>query len=50
MVKLKSIEINDFDDVPEKIAIAIHEASESDKAWNELTEKAQKKKISNAKS
>ena len=44
------IDIDDFDDVPEKVAKVIHDASESERTWDELSEKVQKKKISTAKS
>jgi len=43
------IEPTDFDDVPLMAARAIHESSESEKAWNDLTEAQQEKKKSQAK-
>jgi hypothetical protein len=43
------IDIDDFDDVPERVAKGIHDASESEKTWDELSEKVQKKKMSNSK-
>ena len=38
-----------FDDVPQKVAQIVHEASDSSKAWNELTDKEKEKKESKAK-
>jgi AAA15 family ATPase/GTPase len=38
-----------FDNVPQKVAQIVHEASDSSKAWNELTDKEKKKKESKAK-
>lgn len=43
------IEIADFDNVPLLAARAIHESSESEKAWEDLTETQQGKKKSRAK-
>jgi putative ATP-dependent endonuclease of OLD family len=43
------IEPNDFDDVPLMAAREIHDSSESEKAWFELTEEQQEKKKSRAK-
>lgn len=40
---------NSFDDVPQKVAQKVHEASNSLKAWNELTDKEKKEKESKAK-
>ena len=38
-----------FDDVPQKVAQIVHEASGSSKTWNELTDKEKDKKESKAK-
>jgi predicted ATPase len=43
------ITFDDDDDVPLMVARAIHEASESQKPWNEVEDKKQKGKISKAK-
>ena len=39
----------DFDNVPQKVAQIVHEASDSPKAWNELTPKENKEKESKVK-
>lgn len=43
------ITVEDFTDVPATVAKVLHEASESDKPWEDLDEKTQKSKESNAK-
>jgi predicted ATP-dependent endonuclease of OLD family len=42
-------QLNDFDDVPKIVAKAVHEASDSPNAWDELTDEKRKKKESSAK-
>ncbi len=46
-----SLETNysNFDDVPTLVAIAVHEASESTKAWHEINDKKRGQKESKAK-
>ena len=44
-----NISFGDFDDVPELVARAIHGESESSKAWEDVDEESQSKKISRAK-
>ncbi len=43
------IRFGDYDDVPELAAKTVHEASDSDKAWDELREEKRGKKVSQAK-
>jgi predicted ATPase len=44
-----TVEVTDQDSVPESVARAVHDASGSPRAWDELEEKTKDKKISNAK-
>jgi hypothetical protein len=43
------VNFDSFDDVPQKVAQIVHEASDSSKAWNELTDKEKEEKKSKAK-
>ncbi len=43
------VSFGDFDDVPELVARAIHEASESPKPWEDVDDEDRSKKVSNAK-
>ena len=40
---------NDFEDVPRKVAQLVHEASESQRTWDELTDEQRDEKESKAK-
>lgn len=44
-----TVNFEDFDDVPVLVAKKVHELSESEKSWDEVTEKKQKEKVRQAK-